>query len=338
MPPEATPPFYQPQQPAQQVPQQTVQNIRIEPIYVTEKKKLNGFWRNICIFLLMICWFALLLQANNILTLNINWFDLTLAIPFIILVSCIILWRYKSFLYKLLWVIFTLLIIIGIGGLAVYHSLLPGSKVSYEDQLLYDASSAMAYTLYFDALAWDYSFQERDNTTRLFEGLYTSDRRLFVSSWVENTLPVLRFTEDKNRNVLQKFRSWLTGFLSNAYVYNLYFKQLWWDTKIDLSHVQFDLVKLHAGRGKADITIGTSLRDTSALEIQWAIMPNITIHVPKDVWVDLYYKQLVGSLKLTWMKEAWSRHYQTDGYEFKEKKIKITVNVGYGNLKLDMGK
>lgn len=327
-------PEEQVQQPIQQPISQPTQQAKIDPIIIPKKKKINGFWRNITLVLLLISWFALLLQTNGILSFSFWNFDLMLLVPFVILFSCIVLRLYRWFLYTLLWILSLLIIGVGIWGIAIYHSLFPWSKVSFEDQLLYWPSTWYAYTLYFDSIAGDYSFEER-TTNRIIEALYTSDRRLYVTTWVENTFPVLRFTEDKQWNIIQNLRSWLTWFLSTDYVYNLYFKQLMGNLSLNLSHLAFDVVKLHAWIGSIDVRLWTPLRWTSSLEIQWAILSNISIRAPKDVWIDLYYKQLVWSLHLDTMKLIGDRHYQSEGYEYKENKIKIIVNVGYGNFTLD---
>lgn len=336
----------EPQVPVQQQPQINVhvawakEHIVIEGLWEQNKKRTNWLFRILTLFALTATWFLMLWEATWILKLNLKGFDLNLIYPIVVLLSVIILFVYKKLIGKILGFIVFVIIIGGLWTIALYHSLVPGGPSVFDDNLVFALNDSQNAVVHINTYIGDYALSSKNFSgvgPIMMKWTYQSDRSLLVETgFTQDNIPYLYLNEDNNRNVIQEIYSNLNLYLSDTAVFDLYFKNFLWNYTMDLNTIDWKSLVIHGWIGNSHLTIWNSFENEAKLEIKSA-RAKITIEIPKNVGVRLYYKQLAGSIELqNFKKVPWEKnYYESLNIGTANKIIEIDTSVGVGKFKAE---
>ncbi len=163
--------------------------------------------------------------------------------------------------------------------------------------------------LYLETLIGN-SYIEGKAESKVVQSTRNSDRNLLVSSGNNVSENYLKFREDNNRNVLQKYSSNIDITIPNTTVIDLlYIKNLLGLHTIDLNTFQWRMFKFHAGIDDITIRVGNVLSGNK-IEIQ-GTAANVDFDIPKDVGVIMYYKHIIGKINLPQFDELSGHYFQS---------------------------
>lgn len=317
------------------------ENIVIEWLNDTKKKKDIGIFRFLVLLSLVLVGILMLLESINVLYLNIGGLELTMLYPIIVILSVIVLFVYRKFIGFLLGTILMLVVIGGLGTVAIYHSLVPGGPSKFDDSLQFMIGDSPKAEVRINTYVGDYTLSAANlsawsGSSLLLSGTYSSDRALLESTWFTATqIPYLYLKEDGNRNLIQNLKSDLDLGLSMTKTFDLYFKNLVGNYSFNLDGVVWDKVTIHGWIGNMGLAIGNDFVNDSELQIKSA-RSKINLTVPKDVGVKLYYDQIAGSIELpNFVKSETEKNYfESINLNEAKKIVKVSVDVGMGKFKV----
>lgn len=159
----------------------------------------------------------------------------------------------------------------------------------------------------------------------LVEGTYKSDRALLVTSGVKTNYDYLRLKEDPHRNVLQNYSTDLNAAISDTKIVDLYVKNLLGRHTINLEDMQRYKTWIHGGVQDLTVILGEKVFKDSELDIQ-LVGGKIAIYVPKNIGIQLHFKQLAGSLELTNFDIKEKGYFESKNIATAKKIVKINVN------------
>ncbi len=320
----------------EQQPEQTVtiqvqpqpKEIQIVEKIVYKKQRFHGFFRTLTIIALVIVWFLMLLEALNVFFLDINGFRLTIIYPIFILFSSIIIWSYRGLFWKIFGLILFLVVVGWFFTIWVYSSLNPSTDTKFGSYISSQMSSGATYSkVYLQTLVSDLNIIGK-KTNNLIEWNYWSDRKITIFSGYKNNYQFYSLKEERNLNLLQNYYSILSLGINSTQPMYLYVKNLFALQKIDLLDTSAVAVKLHAWAIISDITVWSSLK---TLDIESAFA-DVLIYLPKDVWVQLYYKDLLWKLDLVHFTQKSPWYFESDNMDTVAKKLKITMRTGISRI------
>jgi hypothetical protein len=249
-----------------------------------------------------------------------------------VIFSAIILRSYKKIFGKIFWLILFLWVFWGVFSITIYTSLNPSTKRKEWTNIQYTIDKNTETNIYLETLIGN-SHIEGSTKYNNIQWTRNSDRNLIINSWTNEWITDLELNEDKNRNVLQNYRSNINLTLPNTKIFDLlYVKNFLWIHTIDLNSTQRKTLKVHAGIN--DITINTeNILSGNRIEIQ-AAAANIELNIPKDTWVRMYYKHLVGKLNAPDFNELTWHYLESTNIKDSKKMLYIYVNLLAGNTKI----
>lgn len=310
-----------------EMPQESKMEI-IEKI-VYKKQRIHGFFRTLTIIALLVIWFLMLGESTWIITLSVNSFKLHQIFPLFIIFSTIIIRSYKGIFWKIFGLILFLSVFWWIFTIGVYTWLNPSSKRKSGITIHHTIVNTGKANLYIETLIGN-SYIEGNNKNTNIQSTRNSDRKLLVSSGVNH----MKFNEDSNRNILQSYTSKLNLTIPETTDFNLlYIKNLLWLHTIDLNNIQRKILKFHAGIDDITIRIGNVLSGNK-IEIQWPVA-SIQLDIPKNIWVHMYYKDIVGILDTPDFDILSGHYFQSKNINTAKAIINIYINLWIGNTKIN---
>ncbi len=299
---------------------------------VYKKQRIHGFFRTLTILALAAVGFLMLAESTGLIKININGFPLDAVYPLFVIISAVIIWSYRWVFAKIFGVILFLLVLGWLLTIEVYTMIHPSDKWEKGNQINY-TTTHKNNDINFQTLIGNI-YLEWKPAHYFVQGTRNSDRELKITSWVVNTIASLQCTEDNNRNVLQKSKSNLDISIdTDTNIHALNIKQFFWQEVIDLTRISREHVALFGGINNLNVTLG-EIQEGSSIEIQW-MMANLDIHIPKDVWVSLYYKHFVGFLSVQGFTALSGNIFQSQNYATAKKKMTMTIKLGIGNTTID---
>ncbi len=334
-----TPPPTQPQEPEPQVPQFFAPQppvIQIVEKIVYKKQRIHGFFRTLTIIALLAIGFLMLGESTGLIELSINSFKLHQIYPLVIILSTIIIRSYRGILGKIFWLILFLWVFGGIFTIGVYTSLNPSTKrkegvaINYQ---LPEKGKSTKTNLYLDTLIGNSYIEGTGNNTNI-QWTWNSDRHLLIGSGKNESIRYLKLNEDRNRNVLQNYRSNIDLIVPEKNTFDLmYIKNLLGLHTIDLTTFQRKMLKFHAGINDITIRVGNVLSGNK-IEIQ-GTAANVDIAIPKNVGVMMYYKHFVGKLDMTDFDPLSGHYFQSKNIATAKSILNIYINLWAGNTKIN---
>lgn len=300
---------------------------------IYKKQKVHGFFRTLTIISLVVVGFLMLLETLNIFSLNINGFDLNLIYPVFVIFSSIVIWSYRWLFGKIFGLLLFLVVVGWFFTIGVYTSLNPSTQTQFWSYVAYPSVAWSQYTkLYLSTLVSDLTFQWKQSEN-IIEWNYGSDRNLLVYSGQGNWYQYYSLQEETNLNLLQNYYSVLSLWINTTQPLYLYIKNLFALQKIDFSNTILRSAKIHAAGLISDIIIGNNITSNTTLDIESALA-DVTLHLPKDVWVKLYYKQLVWQLELNDFEQKGKWYFESTNISTATKVITITMKFGGARTKV----
>lgn len=326
-------PIYTP--PPQAMPEVMPPQINQQPIIqiiekvVYKKQRMHGFFRTLTIIALLAIGFLMLGESTWLITLSVNSFKLNQIFPLFIIISTIIIRSYKGIFGKIFGLFLFLCVFGGIFTIGIYTWLNPSSKRKSWDISSYTLVNTWQNNLYIETLIWN-SYIEGSWTSTDIQSIRNSDRNLLVSSGT-NTI---KFTEDKNWNVLQRYTSKINLSLPGTAPFDLiYMKNIFGIHTIDLNTFQRKTFKFHAGINDITIRVG-NVFSGNTIEIQGPAA-NITLDIPKNIGVNMYYKQLLGKLETSEFYTHSGHYFQSNNIATAKAMLNIYINLWAGNTKIN---
>jgi hypothetical protein len=302
--------------------------VQIIERVVYKKQRVHWFFRTLTIIALVIVGFLMLMESLNIFSLDIHGFPLRMIYPVFIIFSSIVLWSYRGLFGKIFGLILFLTVVVGSFSIWVYSSLHPSTAIKIGTPVFYPMFSGSEYTkLYINTLVSDLTINGV-KTTKFLEGNYWSDRNLLIFSGAKDNFQYYSLSEETNLNLLQNYYSVVSFGVNSTQDLYLYIKNFIALQKLDLSTTKTKTVKIHAAGILSDIVVAPGM---SSLEIESALA-DVTVHLPKDVWVKLTYKHLLGKTSLDWFEQKWPGYFESQNIA--EAKTIITINMRLGLAKV----
>lgn len=327
-PPQATP--TQTQLPPQ--PQITQPVIQIIERVIYKKQRMHGFFRTLTIIALLIIWFLMLGESTGMIELSINSFKLHQIFPIVIILSTIVIRSYKWILGKIFWLILFLAVFWWLFGIEVYTWLNPSSKRKAWENINYTLANTET-NLYLNTLIGNADIKA-NTKSKAIEGTRNSDRKLLISWGLDQNISSIKFNEDNNRNILWNYLSNINLTLPNSTTFDLiYIKNLLWSDTIDLNGIQRKMIKFHAGINNLTIQVAKVI-SWSRIEIQ-GTAANINLDIPEDIWVTMYYKQLIGTLETPWFEALSGNFFKSNNSATAKSMLNIYVNLAAGKTKIN---
>jgi len=301
-----------------------------------KQKRVNWFFRITTLLVLLSIWVLMLMDYFEIWTLSLSWFEINSVYPFVVILSTLVLWIYKWWFSKILWVLLIVTVLWWITGVTMYQWFSSDSaskfNTSYEIPGNYDKSWNIQhsfYTLEFDNLIWNYNiYWWVSNNILNYE--YDGDRTLDLLE-EKNKFTLM---ESKNLNIVQKFKSYFTWYLSNWNNYDIYLKSMIWNHKINLNTTHWQNVKLHNWIWDIELTIWKDIKKDWEMELLTFIWTDLILNIPQGLWIELYHKHLMWKLELENMKKISKNYYQSLNLNEKNNNLKINIRGVYTNLKI----
>jgi hypothetical protein len=220
--------------------------------------------------------------------------------------------------------------------IGIYTSLNPSSKRKAENIInntAFQIDENKDNNIYLETLLGN-SYIEGSNKNTNIQSTRNSDRNLLVTSGTNTKINYLKFIEDNNRNVLQNYVSNIDIALPKDTSLNLlYIKNLLWLHTVDLTNFQWHMLKFQAGIDDITIRIGNVLSGNK-IEIQWTAA-NVTLDIPNDVGVMMYYKHFIGKINFPQFNELTGHYYQSTNMQTAKTILNVYVNLWIGNTKIN---
>lgn len=297
---------------------------------IYKKQRVHGFFRTLTILALVVIGFLMLLETLNVFSLNINGFNLNLIYPIFILFSSVVIWSYRGLFGKIFGLLLFLVVVGGFFTIWVYTSLNPSTETKFGSYISYPLPENTQYSkLYINTLVSDLTFIGKQ-TDNFIEWNYGSDRKLMVLSGSKDSFQYYSLQEETNLNLLQNYYSIISLGINSTQPLYLYIKNLLALQKIDLKDTLIKSVKIHSAAMISDIIVWSSV---NTLDIESALA-DITLHLPKDVWVKLTYKHLVWQLELVDFEQKGKWYFESTNIASAQKIVNVTMRFGGARTKI----
>jgi hypothetical protein len=277
--------------------------------------------------------FLMLGESTWLITLSVNSFKLHEIFPLFIIFSTIIIRSYKGIFGKVFGLILFLWVFWGVFSIGIYTSLNPSSKRKSGNTSNYTMINTGQTNLYLETLIGNsyIEWTKTDTgTENNIQSVRNSDRNLLVTTWSTD----IRFNEDNNRNILQNYTSRINLTIPNRTIFDMiYIKNLLWIHTIDLHTIQRKKLTFHAGIDIIIIRIGNVLSGNT-IEIQGPV-GNIELNIPKDIGVNMYYKNFVGKIEAPEFYTLSGNYFQSNNIATAKAMLNIYINLWAGNTKIN---
>ncbi len=323
-----------------QIPQtQTIQQpiIQIVEKIVYKRQRIHGFFRTLTIIALLAIGFLMLGESTGLISLSINSFKLHQIFPLGIILSSIIIRSYKGIFGKIFGLILFMTVFWWIFTIGIYTSLNPTSKRKSGNTVSYDipktTTKSPSTNIYIETFIGN-SYIEGKTQNRTIQWTRKSDRNLLVFSWESTGNTYIKLYEDRNRNIIQNYVSTIDFTLPNNSLFDLiYIKNFLWLHTIDLNTFQRKTLKFHAGIDDITIKVGNVLSGNK-IEVQ-GVAANITLDIPKDIGVIMYYKHIIGKFVTTDFDSLSWNYFQSKNIATAKSILNMYINLWVGNTKIN---
>lgn len=307
--------------------------IKIETVSPEHKKrKINWFFRILTTLTILTVWVLLLLtQLWVVWDISYNWIVFNIAFPYILIFWAFILFTYKRFVSKIIWFLLFLVVVWWVTTIVTYHSLV--TQPSNIPQSTYQVDANTGNKLTFDTLIWSYDIKWK-NIANQIEMKYYWDRNLIATAWTDTIAPSLLLKEDANWNILQKYSSNIEADLPSSNKFDLTINNMAGYKDLNLTDINWTKLSLNWWRGDTIVKVWKNINPESEINVDLLVWRAI-FKFPETVWIDLYYKGLYTSMEMIDMEPKDNWHYQSKNYATATQKIKVTVHLGLGTLKVD---
>jgi len=307
--------------------------IKIEAINPEHKKrKINWFFRILTTLTILTVWVLLLLTELWVVwDISYNWIVFNIAFPYILIFWAFILFTYKRFVSKIIWFLLFLIVVGWVTTIVTYHSLV--TQPTDIPQSVYQVDATTGNKLTLDTLIWSYDIKWK-NIVNQIEMKYYGDRKLLSTTWTDPTAPSLLLKEDANWNILQNYSSNIEADLPSNNKFDLTINNMAGYKDLNLTDINWSKISLNGWRGDTIVKVWKNINPDAEINIDLLVWRSI-FKFPETVWIDLYYKWLYTSMEMIDMEPKDNWHYQSKNYVTATQKIKVTVHLGIGTLKVD---
>ncbi len=297
-----------------------------------DNKKCKSFWffKNIILFTIMILWFLILMDKNNILNWYFQGIDLWYIFYSLVLVWVVLMFSYRKLLWKIFWLLFFITIVWWLSFFWIYNSFF--SKIENNKDVKFFINSWHNANFKLETSIWTLNiFDIKDDF--LLSWKIISDRFVHYDTWISGDIPYLNIVEDSRFDVLKRIDSKINLWLNSDVLFNsIYLKWLYLFSNLDLSKIQFNNLEINNWYWKVNLIIWNNFEKTWSIILKWAYLDLNTIF-PEKIWIQLKCKYLLWSVETSWLKKISKDLYETESFNSAEKKLYIDVNALYLKLK-----
>lgn len=316
-------------EPIETIEEEIIQPKVVEKI-VYKKQRVHGFFRTLTIITLLAIGILMLGESMNVAKITINNFALDTVYPIFVIFSTIIIRSYRDIFGKL----FGLILFLGVFGwfftVRIYSGLNPESQTRFGQPIQYTITGNKNEQLITSTLIGEIHV-EGNTKSPYIQGIWESDRPLNQEKTFSGTNETLTLKEDNTINILEQYVSKLTIFAPSAQHFNhIYLKNAIGEESVDTSHLNREKITFHGWINKISLNI-TDCPNSGLVQIEWAIQ-DITLNIPKDIWVTLLYKDKLGQFSSDEVMQQSGYIYTSANSKTAKKNVTIKVNIGIGRL------
>ena len=304
--------------------------IQVVEKIVYKKQRVHGFFRTLTIITLLAVGILMLGESMNIAKITINGFPLDTVYPVFVIFSTIIIWSYRNLFGKLFGLILFLGVFGGFFTIRIYNGLNPESQTRFGQPIQYTITGDKNEQLITSTLIGEIHV-EGNTKSPYIQGIWESDRPLNQDKALSGTDEILSLTEDNTINLLEQYVSKLTLFAPSAKRFtHIYLKNAIGEESVDTTNLNREKITFHGWINKVALNV-TDCPISGLVQVEGAIQ-DITLTLPKDIWVTLLYKDKLGQLisNETMLQSGYT--YTSTNNLTAKKKITIKVNIGIGRL------
>ncbi len=306
--------------------------IQVVEKIVYKKQRVHGFFRTLTIITLLAVGILMLGESMNIVKITINDFALDTLYPIFVIFSTIIIWSYRDIFGKLFWLILFLGVFWGFFTVRIYSGLNPETQTKFGQPIQYTITGNKTQELITSTLIGEIHIEGNTKSPHI-QGIRESDRPLHQEKTFSGTNEILTLKEDNTLNILEQYVSKLTLFAPSTKEFtHIYLKNALGEESVDTSHLNREKITFHGWINKILINI-TDCPTSGLVQIEWAIQ-DITLNIPKDIWVTLLYKNKLGQFSSNeTMQQSGYIYTSTNTTKYK-KNISIKINIWIGRVHL----
>lgn len=286
------------------------------------KQKTYWFFRILTIWVLVAIGFLMLGESLNVFKFYVWDLPLSKIYPIIIIFSTVILWNYKYFIGKIMWLFLFFLVFGGFFSVGIYTSLNQYNKNSFSQNIKNNIYRSPLVNFSIENFIWSINL-EWDKISKFVEWKYKSDRNLIIDSHMNSGSSYFGIEEGKTWNILQDYKTNLDLKLDRKQLVDIYIKNFLGRHIIDMSKISRKEAKINLWWANLDIILSDDILSGNLLQIQ-SVFSNITIQVPSDVWIRLYNKRLVGMLWWDMVKK-WKNYYESTNIDDAKKILNLDI-------------
>ena len=289
-------------------PQQPHQVQVIEKI-VYKKQRVHWFFRTLTLLALLFVGILMLLEGLWLFALNIGGVSMNTFYPVFIILSVIIIRSYRGIFGKIFGLLMFLSIVAGFFILWVYSSLTPSTKNATWSTISFPLHSGHVYSKVYVSTLLDELHIDGQTGSTLMDAQYDTERPMILFSWdIQSGHNYAILEESSKINLLERVFTRLQVWLNEKQPTYLYVKTLLGQDNLDMSSVNLRGLRIHGGVLSLDAILWSWMSSTWLvttwvvskinLDLQAAVA-DVTLHLPKDMGVRLYYKSYIGRTELT---------------------------------------
>ena len=301
--------FHQALQADTQTSTQQPHQVQVIEKIVYKKQRVHGFFRTLTLLALLFVGILMLLEWLGLFSLNIGGVSMNTFYPIFVILSVIIIRSYRWIFGKIFGLLMFLSIVAGFFILGVYSSLTPSTKNATWSAISFPLHSGHAYSKVYVSTLLDELHIGGQTGTNLMNSQYDTERPMILFSWdIQSGHNYAILEESSKINLLERVFTRLQVWLNQQQPIYLYVKTLLGQDNLDMSAVNLRGLRIHGGVLSLD-TILWSWMNSTWLIATWVIpqinldlqaaVADVTLHLPKTMWVRLYYKSYIGRSELS---------------------------------------
>lgn len=297
---------------------------------VMKPKKINWFFRTMTLIVLAFVWIAMYLENSWIISMkywNIIFSD---YYSIILILSVIILYRYRWFLSKLFSLILFLLVFGTVFWIQIYNNYTEKSVLENKEirQNLKNNDSVIQVNL--KNIVWDTLVWYTNSNSTIYWTFET--KRDYLENVKKNGIEI---SNEWSRDILNNIESNLKIWLNWDINFDIFSKKLRGNNIIDIKNIYRENVWVNWVIWNTYITLWKK-NDWKNNNIKiWSLWWDVKINIPRWKNVGLYVKKLVGSIKLEDFEQIDKRNFESIWNTNSGNSIKIEANLWYWNLEIN---
>jgi hypothetical protein len=306
-------------------------NINISDDFLLKnikKQKVNWFFRTLVLIVLSFVWIALLLENFGILSLEYNGIGFNDYYPIIIIISTVVLYRYRGFLSRLISTLLFLVTIGLFGSICIYNNY--SSNINENKNIIKENLKEKNWKIKFSLENFVWTNKIGYTNSSLILGNNLSNRDIIVKKWKD----FVDINLEKHRDILNDIRSDLIIWLNQNRNFDIVSKNWRGSHIVDLSNLNWDNLNIKWWIWNINIIFWKNISGKKNVEV-WSIFNNTTINIPKNTNVEINIKKLAWSIKLEWFEQIDKRNFKSTNINETKNSIKIKLNLWYSNFKVN---